>query len=598
MSRTAPCYRIDTDRGSVTATAEHPWLAAKGRWRKTAQLLAGDKITWLSKPVDRERSWAAGYVAGTFDGDGTLTAGKGARHLMLTQNPGKMPLVAPMLAERGYAFTEKVPTGEWKPGHPRQAVYTRISGGVSAVVRFLCQFHPTRLVKAGKRSLVGRQIGPGMATVISVTPVGELSVHNLQTSCRTYVANGFLSHNCVQDAVAHRDILEALLQRADAGTKWVYENVERPMMRLYSKWTNQGVFFLDRPAALKKRDTIDRQTRKMRRDLEAATGVDSPHKHAQLQKALNLPSTDSKFIESQWKKLTPRQRDTLTLVRRLRSLERQQSTYLDAWLEWPDTLLSTVWRPTAAWTGRPGSANLNLQNIPGPCGSCRLCRNEKRSECPFNLKPLLTAPPGMVLYELDGSQAELRVAAHLSQDPNMRLAFTEGIEIDGEIQYDLHSWAQHKLGFSSRREAKVRVLATFYGQTAEGVQASAAVQEALHRTFEVYSRWANKVKRLSIVPGLFGRLLFVPPHANPAHREREAIAAPSQGGSADVLKLQCDALEQAGFDTRHAIHDSCLVMMPEDEASPDAVREMVAVMENAVELSVPLKVGGGFWPHD
>ena len=369
-------------------------------------------------------------------------------------------------------------------------------------------------------------------------------------------------------------------------------------MRLYSKWTNVGVFRLDRPAALKKRDELDGQIRKMRRDLEAATGVDSPHKHAQLQQALDLPSTDAKFIDSQWKKLTQRQKDILTLIRRVRSMEKQNSTYLDAWIDWPDTLLSTIWRPTAAWTGRPGSAELNLQNIPGPCGSCKRCRNDDKPHCPFNLKPLLLPPEGMVLYELDGSQAELRVAAHLSQDPNMRLAFTEGIEIDGETQYDLHAWAQHRLGFSSRRDAKVRVLATFYAQTAEGLQADVGLQQKIRSTFAGYVRWSNKVKRLSIVPGLFGRLLFVPPHANPGHREREAIAAPSQGGSADVLKLQCDALESAGADTRHAIHDSCLVAVDERDASDDLVKDMEHTMEKAVELSVPLRVEGGFWPHE
>ena len=403
---------------------------------------------------------------------------------------------------------------------------------------------------------------------------------------------------CVQDAMAHRDLYLALRQRADTGTKYVYDNIERPMMRLYSKWTATGVFRLDREAALRKRDILDGQIRKLRRDLESASGVDSPHKHAQLQKALDLPSTDAKYVERIWSKLNKRQRHILTVAGRVRSLERQQTTYLDAWLECPDDLLSTNWRPTAAWTGRPGSADFNLQNIPGPCGDCTMCLKREIRQCAFNLKPLLLAPNGMTLYELDGSQAELRVAAHLSQDPAMHLAFTEGIEIDGEIQYDLHTWAQKKLEFPSRREAKVRVLATFYGQTTEGLKASPEIQEALRSTFAGYTKWANKVKRLSIVPGLFGRKLFVPPHPNQGHREREAIASPSQGGSADVLKLQALALEKVRFDTRHAIHDSVLLACPDDEAGDDFLHTAIETMENAVELTVPLKVEGGFWPHD
>ena len=103
------------------------------------------------------------------------------------------------------------------------------------------------------------------------------------------------------------------------------------------------------------------------------------------------------------------------------------------------------------------------------------------------------------------------------------------------------------------------------------------------------------MKRLSIVPGLFGRSLYVPPHPNDAHREREAINAPSQGGAVDVLKIQIADLEDAGFNTRHQIHDSVFVLMPEADAGPEVEHEMIRVMEEAVTLTVPLKVDCKRW---
>lgn len=398
---------------------------------------------------------------------------------------------------------------------------------------------------------------------------------------------------CVQDALAHKDLFDALYRRASPEIRSLYERVERPMLRLYAKWTSLGVFRLDREAAMRKRDAVDGRIREMRADLMAETGVDSVHKHAKLAQALGLPSTAKANVERDWRKLNARQRKVITLIGDLRSAERQVSTYLDSWLEWPEPLLSTIWRPTAAWTGRPGSADLNLQNIPGPCGKCSMCNANQPDDCPLNLKPLLLAPEGKVLLEADNSQAELRVAAHNSQDQAMIKAFTEGILINGERIYDLHEWARLQLGINDRRQAKIAVLATFYGSgTADEV-----IMTTLRGIFHGYVRWSKKVGRMSVVPGLFGRQMYVPPHPNENHRKREAVNAPSQGGAVDILKIQSNDLENAGFDTRHAIHDSCLVAVDESEATEDTRRQIVEIMENAVKLSVPLKVGIGQWPQ-
>lgn len=889
VRREAPRYQITTDKGTVVATAEHKWLSRR-TWKRTDQLRPGHTIMWFSSPVERDRSWASGYVAGGFDADGSMSV---ASHLQFTQVPGKMDIISRILRERGFDFSFNHHGRTTNIGDNR-CWALRINGGRSEIIRFMAMFHPLRLMERLREQVTGKSFGNDTpATVLSVEPVGVGPVYNLETDRRTFIAEGFVSHNCnvyeyvllgdekpsstdvkhgiervrselsrlpnlkaailfgsyaarcafklaggitrahgkqgklvleetsfcdkcycaankhegdrswytcsvcgcirpgsttfpilpirdmdciaclhpsyvlrqrdlrrrqqldndcrsivarltfldkplvlpdirfvptrdveagtpmgldtetaaqvgkrpdprrdpllittlsdgsvivgapdiapdaapiawnipfdsvltkhwdakwhdgkmlahlngeldtsmkgqatkhlnrpmmdydpelrerasmllrqgdtghedvrlfagygVQDAVAHKDLFEFHWSQADAGTRNLYETVERPMLRLYSKWEQLGVFRLDRQAAQRKRDQIDLKIREMRRDLQAATGVDSPHAAARLAVALGIPSTSAQYVEREWSRLSQRQRDALTLIKELRSIEKQ-STRIDTWLEWDLPLISTDWRPTAAWTGRAGSANDNLQNIPGPCGSCVQCRQEREVECPFNLKPLLLAPEGSVLYELDNSQAELRVAAHLSQDENMIRAFTEGIIMDGERHYDLHAWAQNILNIPSRRDAKIRVLATFYGQSEEGIRGDPRIQQQIRRTFAGYVRWSNKVKRLSIVPGLFGRKLHVPPHPNQAHREREAINSPSQGGAVDVLKIQCDRLEQVAFDTRHMIHDSALVRVDEADAGREIEETMRETMESAVKLSVPLKVGVGRWP--
>lgn len=579
----------------------HPSFVNRQKSLRQKQLLDNDcravvsRLTYVSKPLVLPEIHVKGTetsaIGGVFGLD-TETASQVGKRVDPRRDPllitglsdGSIFVGAPQLDDTAEPIAHNIPfdaveVRQWKPrwhdskmlAHLLGMYDTTLKGAASRILnRPMMEYDPDLRTRAATKIQAG------------VLPEQDEDV-------RIFMAY------CAQDALAHRDLFHALWARADAGAKNVYDLIERPFLRLYSRWTMEGVWRIDRKAALLKRDGIDIRIREMRRLLKAETGIESPHSFAKLQKELGIESTEAKYVEKNWARFTARQKKVLRLVGELRSIERQVSTYIDAWLEWPDTLLSTNWRPTAAWTGRPGSANLNLQNIPGPCGSCKVCRRGEEKECPLNLKPLLLPPEGIALYELDNSQAELRVAAHNSQDPAMIQAFTEGIEIDGQRIFDLHEWAKQKLGFTSRREAKVRVLATFYGQTEMGARADPAIQEKLRSMFSVYVRWSNKVKHLSIVPGLFGRSLYVPPHPSDAHREREAIAAPSQGGSADVLKLQTLALEEAGFNTRHQIHDSIFVSMPEADAGDEVEREMARIMEDAVELTVPLKVDCKRW---
>lgn len=579
----------------------HPSYVNRQRNLRQKQLLDNDcravvsRLTYVSQPLvlpDIEvQSPSENIIKGVFGLD-TETARQVGKRVDPRRDPllitalsdGSVYVGAPQIGPDAEPIVHNIPfdsvvMGMWEPkwhdskmlAHLLGMYDTTLKGAASRILgRPMMEYDPNLRERAAAKILAG--VGPEDDEDVKV----------------------FMGY-CAQDALAHHDLFQALWKRADDGAKMVYNLIERPFLRLYSRWTMEGVWRLDRKAALKKRDAIDIRVREMRRKLKAETGIESPHQHAKIRETLGIPSTEAKWVEKNWGSFNKRQQRVLRLVGELRTIERQVSTYIDAWLEWPDELLSTNWRPTAAWTGRPGSANLNLQNIPVACGECPLCLKGKTRDCAFNLQPLLLPPRGMALYELDNSQADLRVAAHNSQDPNMLKAFTEGIEIDGERVFDLHRWAQLKVGFPSRREAKTRVLATLFGQTESGMKADPAIQQAFRSLFKVYVQWSNKVKRLSVVPGLFGRSLYVPPHPSDAHREREAIAAPSQGGSADVLKLQDIALEDEGFNTRHQIHDSVFVAMPESDAGEEVEHEMTRIMEEAVELTVPLKVDCKRW---
>lgn len=408
---------------------------------------------------------------------------------------------------------------------------------------------------------------------------------------------------CVADSIAHRDILNECRRRSPAGVAWLYENVERPMLRLYSRWSRRGVFKLDaeRCAAIQAIQTDELE--RLALAIWQKTGIPNPNQYKKVAEWLGTESADEATLREHM------DRDGVPDMLDWRERNKSKSTYVDAYLLWPAPLIGTLWRPTGAWTGRPASAATNLQNVPDGCKHKSPDDLYRCVKCgSFNIRKLLGPEDGYELWSFDNSQLEIRIAAHISQDKNM-LALLRG-EMPGYEDGDIHRWATELLGAKNRTFGKIGNFATLYGGSEGAIIVQAAkfnvdietirpmakkIHDTLPKMFPDFFAWKRTVEFRDRVPGMFGAILVPPSHPDESYLQRERVNAPIQRGGVDTLKLQTLALEAEGFESVHQIHDEVLVKVHKSDAT-DATRERIrAIMTQAVELDVPLKVDSKLW---
>ena len=209
-----PCYEVVTDRGTVVASAEHMWVGRKWNgyapkaWLRTDELCPGHMLTFTMAPWVEDGSRDAGYLAGIFDGEGWLSAGK----VGFAQKRGPtLQRVVSLLKERGYKFHSYDHSGSID-------VVTLALAGVWESMRFLGSIRPPRLLPkaadiwTGQRRLRGTRKAAG-ARILSVTPIGWREVVAVQTSTRTFIAEGFLSHNCILYCGAVETAWQAIVKK-------------------------------------------------------------------------------------------------------------------------------------------------------------------------------------------------------------------------------------------------------------------------------------------------------------------------------------------------------------------------------------------------
>ena len=285
-----------------------------------------------------------------------------------------------------------------------------------------------------------------------------------------------------------------------------------------------------------------------------------------------------------------------------REIGKLKSTYTDTLPESidPNTgRIHTTFNQTGTVTGRLASASPNLQNIP------------TRTELGKQIGTAFTAAPGCRLLSVDYSQIELRIVAHMSGDEAMTAAFKAGQDIHAATAAAIYHCSISEVTKDQRRHAKAINFGLIYGMSAFGLSKStgltpaeaSAFVKAYFEQFPAVSAFLEGLKQTAARQGwvktLAGRKRYFPNlkremNYNLRNREeREAINAPVQGTSADILKAAMIALpgklREQGL---HAsillqVHDELMLEVPEDElaATCDTVR---AVMENITTLSVPL----------
>jgi DNA polymerase-1 len=292
------------------------------------------------------------------------------------------------------------------------------------------------------------------------------------------------------------------------------------------------------------------------------------------------------------------------LILEFRQFSKLVSTYLVALREAinPATgRVHTSFHQTVAATGRLASSDPNLQNIP------------IRTEVGREIRKAFVAPPGKVLITADYSQIELRLLAHLSRDPNLIEAFMTGQDIHQQVAAQINNVPLDKVTKDMRSGAKMVNFGIVYGITAYGLArrlgvSNAAADEIItnyKRRFSGITTFLHEcveqARRFGYVETILKRRRPIPDieSNNPSHRafaERTAINSVVQGSAADLIKLAMVNLYR-GSSTQSVtsplmllqIHDELVFECTEPDA-PAAMTAIVAAMEKAMTLTVPLKV--------
>ena len=314
------------------------------------------------------------------------------------------------------------------------------------------------------------------------------------------------------------------------------------------------------------------------------------------------PSTDASVLQE----LADAGHTLPELLMEYRELAKLENTYLDtlpSLIHQDDKRLHTSFNQTVASTGRLSSSEPNLQNIP------------IRRELGRDIRKGFVPRKGWLFLAADYSQIELRLLAHLSDDPAFVEAFKSGGDIHRQTASIIFGVPINAVTSDMRARAKTINFATIYGQGAHALSRQLKISNAEAREFiATYFERFRGVRRYldsmveharehGYVETIFHRRRYIPELRDRnfnirAFGERTAANSPIQGSAADLIKIAMIRIE-AALKTQHLqsrmllqVHDELVFEFPpqEEENLLGVVRHE---MEHAADLSVPLVVNVG-----
>ena len=287
-----------------------------------------------------------------------------------------------------------------------------------------------------------------------------------------------------------------------------------------------------------------------------------------------------------------------------RAVRKLLSTYIEpfpGYIEPYDGKIHTTFNQALTATGRLSSSNPNLQNIP--------IRTERGKEIRKAFVP--SSRDGLIL-SADYSQIELRIMAHLSCDQHLVNAFKQGIDVHAATAAKIFGIPHDQVTPDQRRVAKTANFGIMYGISSFGLAQRLRIgrKEAQKIIDDYFAGFPSilsfiedtkaAARETGYVETLFGRRRYLPDinaknGTMRALAERNAVNAPIQGTSADIIKMAMisvdEAMQAAGMKSRMIlqIHDELVFdTVPEEVEALKAL--VVDKMENVVKLSVPLTV--------
>lgn len=413
------------------------------------------------------------------------------------------------------------------------------------------------------------------------------------------------------------------LRMKTLGVQRLAEDVEMPLVEVLTDMQFHGIRVA--PDILREqREKLAARADELRREVLDAAGFDfNPDSTKQLGEALfetlHFPklkktktgySTDAETLEKladmdaeELEKVPEEARAIPELLVEYRTLTKLVGTYFQNLIDarGPDGRVRASFHQTGAATGRLSSSNPNLQNIP------------IRTEIGREIRRAFVADKGHVLVTADYSQIELRMLAHLSEDPAMIEAFNEGQDIHRAVAAEVFHVEPDAVTSEQRSSAKMINFGIVYGVTpyglsrrVEGLDVDAArdLIDSYRARFAGIDRFLNQCVEYAHTHGhvttILGRRRAIPQveAKNPQQRalgERLAINTVVQGSAADLIKLAMVNLHRrltrgdSPVRMLLQIHDELVVEAPRDQADA-AANALQSEMESAMTLKVPLVV--------
>jgi DNA polymerase-1 len=397
----------------------------------------------------------------------------------------------------------------------------------------------------------------------------------------------------------------------------LYVRIEQPLVRVLAKMEDAGIG-IDRKFLDELSTQLNKECDVLMRRIWAHAGEEfnvnsTPQLRVVLFDKLGLtpvkktktgPSTDADSLQKMAED-HPIVEDLL----RYREVEKLRSTYADALppLIGPDGRVHATLKQTDTTTGRISSENPNLQNVPVRTADGREFRRA------------FVADEGWGLLTADYSQIELRVLAHLAEDPGLIDAFDKGLDVHTVTAAKVFGVPEASVTPEQRRFAKVVNYGLAYGMESFGLGQRLGIEtgearEILDSYFEGFPnvrefmvRTVAEAKSRGYTTTIFGRRRQIAELSSDNFRirqmgERMAQNAPVQGSAADIFKLAMidvdRELETGSFRTRMllTVHDELVFEVPLEERA--AVEPIIRdTMEAVTELRVPLAVDVGFGPN-
>ena len=407
------------------------------------------------------------------------------------------------------------------------------------------------------------------------------------------------------------DVLDRQLQEKQLGQ--LLETIELPLVRVLARMEEHGVR-VDCDVLKRMSDQAEGEIERLTQEIYAIAGeefnINSPRQLAViLFEKLNYPVVKKTRKAGHYatgvevlQKLA-HSYEMPRLILEYRELTKLKNTYFDALpkLVNPRTgRIHTSYNQMVAATGRLSSSNPNLQNIP------------IKSELGREIRRAFVPEAGYQILAADYSQIELRVMAHLSEDPVLVEAFLKGEDIHERTSREVFGMNAMMNPQEFRRHAKVINFGIMYGLSAFGLAQSLKIdrseaQQFIDNYFKKYrgvkawiDRTLEEVQEKGYVTTLFGRIRPIPEIHSKNHNlrsfaERTAINAPIQGTAADLIKKAMVSID-AEIPARKMksilisqVHDE--LVFEAEESEIDELKELVKEhMEGVASLRVPLEV--------